>query len=230
MTSNQHPTIYVQPALFELGNTSSGTLELMPKLWFAAEALSSPNGADRRAGLSVIIDKKGARLSPLLSYLVFTRLSDPDLAIRKSIVEALADVLGPDEQGLPAPQQVRVNLYTHLSRMDKNHIFALLQVADYDSSTGSQVEILIKACTFSGDHLAEIVYDRSMPLVIREIAATMIGRIGYLDAQPTLERLANRLEAKVNGQQVMPFNRMNGDDEVTLLPAVRTALELLSAP
>jgi hypothetical protein len=230
MTFNQQPAIFVQPALFELGDTSSGTLELMPKLWFAAEALSSPNETDRRAGLEVIIEKRAARLSPLLSYLVFTRITDPDLDLRKSVVEELAHVLGPDEQGLPAPQQVRVNLYTHLTKMDKNHISALLQVADYDPSAESQVEILIKVCTLSGNHLAEIVCDRSMPLKMRELAVVMIGRIGYLDAQSTLQRLANRLEAKVNGQQIMPFKSVNGYDEATLLPEIRTALELLSAP
>jgi hypothetical protein len=58
----------------------------------------------------------------------------------------------------------------------------------------------------------------------------MIGRVGYLDVLPTLERLANRLEARLSGQQTMPFVKVNEDDEAILLPEIRQALHLLQAP
>jgi hypothetical protein len=58
----------------------------------------------------------------------------------------------------------------------------------------------------------------------------MIGRIGYVDALPVVERLAAKLEARVNGQQMMPFTQPENSDEVKLLPAVLSTQEILRAP
>ena len=65
---------------------------------------------------------------------------------------------------------------------------------------------------------------------MREMAANFIGRIGYLDAEATLDRIANRLESKMNGQKTMPFSRIEENDEKLLLPSIRLALECLRAP
>jgi len=230
MTIDQQPELYLQQGLLELGDTSSGTLELLPKLWFAAEALSSSKVSDRRTGLEMILEQRAPRISPLLTYLLFTRITDPDLEIRKLVVEALVDVMGPDDEGLPAAESVRVNLHAHLSQMESSKIIALLEAAAFDPSVEPNIDILIKTCTDSGNILADIANDRTQSINIRELAIILIGRIGCLDAQPTLERLASRLESKMNGQQVMPFNRVDEKHEVALLPSIRIALDYLRAP
>ena len=230
MEIDQPQKLYVQPALFDVGDSTSGSLELLPRLWFAVEKLSSPDPDVRREGVSEIAEFHAARLSPLVAYLVFTRISDPDLEIRKSVVKTLSGILGPDQNGLPAPDEVRINLYTHLSQMDVSYILDLLELAAYSPESESEIKILLKACTHAGDHLADILGDRNQDLKTRELAAVYIGRIGYLDAQPALERIARRLEAKVSGQQSMSFSRVNGRGEIDLLPALRQALEFLRAP
>ena len=230
MEMNQHSKLYAQPRLFSIDETSLGTLEIIPKLWFAAEALSSPDSELRKSGLSEIVDSKSARLSSLISYILYTRITDPDLDIRKIVVSTLANVLRPDDDGLPAVEDVRINLYTLLSQMDFSQARYLLHLAAYDPATMTDVEILLRACTYAGDYLTDIITDRSESLEVREMSANYIGRIGYLDAQPALRRFANKLEAKLNGQQAMPFNLSYDNSEITLLPSVRKALEYLQSP
>jgi hypothetical protein len=57
-----------------------------------------------------------------------------------------------------------------------------------------------------------------------------VGRVGYVDAIQALERIALRLEARLNGQQAMPFLPMMGVDDTALLPDVRAALFQLRSP
>ena len=230
MEIDQHPDILVQKTLFDEGDSTSGTLELIPRLWYVAESLSSPSAELRRDALKSINQENAARLSPLLAYIVFTRLSDPDLDIRKMVVNTLANVLRPDDGGLAAPEEVRLHLYAHLTEMNLDQVKELLEIAIYEPESEQDIEILLKAGTYSGDHLSKILADRKNNLNIREISATFIGRIGYLDAEATLDRIANRLESKMKGQKVMPFTRMEENDEKLLLPSVRLALEYLRAP
>jgi hypothetical protein len=230
MEIDQHLIVHLQPALFKAGDVSMGVLELIPKLWFAAEALTSPDAKKRKIGLEDLINEGAARFSPLLSYLIFTRISDPDLDIRISVINALADILGPDESGLPAPEVIRVDLYMHLSRMEAQQVKSLVEAVNYDSTVEIAAESLLKACPLAGSYLADILADRTQPLEVRELCAMYIGRIGYLDAIPVLERVAKKLEAKMNGQQTMPFGRIKNRGELILLPAIHSALDSLQQP
>lgn len=230
MEIDHYPKLYTQPTLFDLDDSSSEALELIPKLWFAAEALSCPDEAKRVAGLSVIVEKNAARFSPMIAYLLFTRIGDPNPDIQKRVVETLANVLGPDENGLAAPEQVRINLYTHLSGMENSHIHKLLTIVSIYPDEEENVEILLKTCSQSGKYLADILLDRSQAMEIRELSANYIGKIGYLDALPVLERLVSKLETKYRGQKVMPFSNNDPKNEISLLPSIRNALKYLYAP
>jgi hypothetical protein len=117
-----------------------------------------------------------------------------------------------------------------LAQMRTRPIFALLQVCVADPITCEQVAALLKACPYAGGTLSNILGDRKLPVAIREAAAGMIGAVGYLDALPALERLEVRLEARQNGQQLMPFAPEGRFDEASLLPAVRAVLLKLRLP
>jgi hypothetical protein len=83
--------------------------------------------------------------------------------------------------------------------------------------------------SFAGEHLAGILANRQNPLPIRKQAARYIGQIGYLDALPSLERLAARLEARKNGAaDTIPLDQNN--DEGSLLPYLKDALAALQSP
>jgi hypothetical protein len=58
----------------------------------------------------------------------------------------------------------------------------------------------------------------------------LIGRVGYLDALPALERLLARLESRLHGQQAMPFAPKSSLEEAELLPDLQLTLTLLRSP
>ena len=220
----------VQPALFEIGSTSVGILELFPDVWAACEALSNPDDDIRRSGLERLAEIGAARLSPLVVYLLATRLSDPELDLRARTAQILGDVLAPDAEGNTAPAEVLTALKEHLSQMRTRQVFALLQISAAQPECEPQVARLLNACAYAGVHLTEILASRKAPIEIRKQAARFIGLVGYLDALPSLERIVTRLEGRLKGQQAMPFVPPAGVDELDLLPEAQSALAMLQAP
>lgn len=224
------PADTLQPSLFELNEAATGVLELFPAVWSAAEDLISPEAALRHRGLDRLLEMGAARLSPLIAYLLATRLADPSLDFRLRVVSALASLLRPDVEGFVAPEAVRRQLFHTLGQMRTRTIFALLEVLVADAKAENDLARLLNACPYAGKHLADILAERRNPLPIRRAAAQMIGRVGYLDAIPALERLAARLEARLSGQQAMPFAPPAQPDESELYPVIRDVLIRLKAP
>jgi hypothetical protein len=218
-----------QPSLFQFDDTSTNAVELFPAVWSAGEAIISPDRQIRRHGLDQIAQSQAARFSPMIAYLLVTRLMEPEMDLRSSVVNILADALRLDSQGRLAPEPVRMQLINDLARMRTRQIYALLQVADFDPQANDSVAVLINACSFAGNHLADILMDRKISISIRMRAVELIGKVGYLDAVPVLERIRTRLEARLNGQQHMPFLTLEAGDEVALLPSIQAALELLQS-
>lgn len=218
-----------QPLLFDLPSDSTGTVELFPAVWSAAEELTAPEAPQRRAALDRLLGLKAPRISPLVAYLLATRLTEPDMALRARVVEALGNLFVPDENGNACPDIVRRHLMHSLNQMRTRQVFALLEVAIHHPEHETHIFRLLNACPFGGNHLSAIASERRAALTVRQKAAYFIGFVGFLDALPTLERLASRLEARLAGQQAMPFAHP-GHDEIDLLPAVRSAIELLRTP
>ncbi len=216
-----------QPALFDFAGTSSDGIDLFPTVWGAAEELTSPEIEIRQAALERLSALNAIRLSPLIAYLAATRLIEPDLALRKRIVQILGDVLATDEEGRPAPDSVTKHLTAYLAQMRKRQIVAILQVAALDKTSEIAAARLFNACQYGGSQLIEITSDRKGTLTIRQEAVRMIGLVGYLEALPTLERLEARLSARLSGQQSMSFATPSGPNESELLPDVQNAINVL---
>lgn len=224
------PQQLMQPALFDYGDTANGAVELFPAVWTAAEALLAPELVIRQQGLARLVELGAARLSPLIGALLVTRLSEPDLELRRQIVYSLGDILTIDENGHAAPDLVRHYLTYQLGQMRQRPIFALLEVFISDPLAEVTVARLLNACPYAGRHLVDILSERTLPLAVRRVAAHFIGLVGYLEAIPALERMLARLETRVSGQQLMPFAPPGQPDETDLLPEIRTALNSLRAP
>jgi hypothetical protein len=223
-------TQLVQPALFDFGTTSIGSLELFPSIWSAAEALTFPDVSTRRAGLSQLENMGAVRLSPLITYLVSTRLTDSDMEIRCQVITSLGNVYKNDDQGYPAPEVVRQVLSGRLSQMRTREIYSILKAVANSPEIEEQALQLLSVCPYAGNHLTDILLNRKFPLAIRRQAVHFINRVGYVDAIPGLERLAIRLESHLNGQQTMPFFPSSEMDETALLPEVQAALTMLRSP
>ena len=220
---------YVQPSLFDYGGTSAGSLELIPQLWYVAEALTSRSSDARLAAIEFIIKQDAARLSSLISYMLVTRICDPSMEVRVAVIRALGDIFCLDEKGMETPTDVKLSLYEQFSHLEEEDILAILQASEVDPSLDSDIEVLFRSSSIAGYHLVNILKDRRQPSRVRELATEYVGRIGYLDAIPVLERLKNRMIAKQNGQKAFPFNQHTISKESQLLTRIRTALEDLTA-
>ncbi len=223
-------TTPTQPKLFILEEAAStGAVELFPAVWSAAERLASPRAEQRHKALDVLLELRAPRFSPLVAYLVASRMGDSDITLRSRVAHVLGDVLSPDEMGRSAPDEVRVHLLSALSEMRPRAIYALLQVAVKRPELHPQIARILNACPYAGSHMAEILADRGAEMAVRQEAARFIGLVGFLDTEPALERLAKRLEARQSGQRGMPFAPPALDEEEHLLPAIQTALDRLRA-
>jgi HEAT repeat protein len=219
-----------QPVLFDFSDSATGVAELFPEVWGALEDLTSPDVVLRSQALDCLLKIDAPRLSPLVAYVLTTRLNDPDIGIRFRVIQTLGEVLAPQDSSAKTNNMVRQHIKSYISQMRRRSIYALLQVAEQNISAESNVAALLNACSFAGNALADIFANRKTPVPIRRQAIIFVGRVGFLDAIPALEKLAERLVARMNGQTAMPFAPPSDSDEKSLLPAVQAALALLKAP
>lgn len=223
-------SFYVQPGLFEFQEYETGRLQSIPQLWFVAEALISTSTDARLAALNYIFEHDAAKGSTLITYILTTRIKDPTPGIRKKIIKILASLFKSDEGNMTASTDVKLYLYERLSAIEEEDVIAILQTVDMDSTLLDQAEQLFQNSSIAGYHLINIIADRNQPINIRKLAILYVGRIGYLDALPELERLENRLESKLAGQRSFTFTTAYTPKDTQLLPSIRTALSNLRAP
>jgi hypothetical protein len=219
-----------QPVLFEFAQAAStGAVELFPAVWSAVEALAAQEASLRHTALDRLLELNAPRLSPLVVYILATRVTDPDIEMRGRVVRVLGNVLSKDEAGNLAPEAVRKHLTTFLAHMRTRPIFAMLEVVIHDPGLEASIALLLNACPFAGTHLSGILADRKFSIPVRIQAARFIAIVGFLDAIPVLERLEARLVARLGGQQAMPFAPPADPDESDILPIVQSTLATLRA-
>ena len=222
------PTINLeQPVLFEWSDTSSGGVELFPAVWAAGEGLVAPELEIRKVAFERLVALDAPRISPLIAYLLATRISEPDLPLRAKIVHTLGELFLINQQGKTAPELVRRFVIATLKQMRIRLLFSLLEVSVFDPTSEADIARLLNFCPYAGLHLVDILADRKVILTLRLKAAQFIGLVGYLNAIPNLERLATRLEARLSGQQAMSFAPPASSDESELLPVVLATLSAL---
>ena len=220
-----------QPMLFDFADTATGAVEFFPEVWNAVEGLSSPELLTRRESLDRLIVLDAPRLSPLVAYVLATRIFEPDLELRCRVVTALGKVLTPSETGKVTLDAVRIHLKGYCYQMEHHGVIQLLEIAEEYPEAASGVAAMLNLCSQTGAFLVDIMVDRKEILTIRRQAISFIGQVGFLDAIPALERLEERLESRLNGQKAMPFAPPpSTQDENSLLPVIQTTLTLLREP
>ena len=215
----------VQPTLFEFDDITTDTMELFPAVWGAAERLVSPQAQDRDQAVVQLMELDAPRLSPLIAYLLTTRLADPNIEVRFHVVQALGAILFPDEEDKITPDKVRQYVLGYLSQMRRRQVFALLQVADRYLAAEDNIASLLNSCSYAGIALGDIITDRNAPISVRNQAIRFAGIVGFTDIIPALERLISRLESRSEKQERMSF--IAGDivsEEFSLLKVARAAL------
>jgi hypothetical protein len=206
-----------------LKNINEFSQDQIYQLWESAEAISSPELSERKRGFERLIEFDVVRRSPLIAYLLATRIVEPDITLRAYIVRVLTGIINPDSPDNLSPEDVRLTLVNYLSQIDLREILALLQLAEIDPYTEEQIIHLLSACSCAGGHLINIANDRGTSLPIRELSVKFIGRVGYLEALPDLLRLETRLKARKKSNH-------NEDSQTNLLPLITEAVTLLRTP
>jgi hypothetical protein len=206
---------------------SIGTVEIFPTIWKALEDLTKEDEAARASALEQIADLNAARVSPVVSYFLVTRIIEPDIKLRARVVEILSSVLIVDENGLPSPEDVRSSLRVYLATIRTRQTYALLQVSARYRQLEPCISLLLSASSFGGNHLVDILEERKNPLEIRKQAAMLIGQVGYLYTLPAMEKIAARLEAHLSGQKAMSFVNQSSLNEAELLPLVEDSINSL---
>lgn len=194
------------------------------EFWKAAQDLIHPDLDVRRQGFDQLTALGAASHSPLLAYLLVSRLAEPDLSLRASIVRELASLLNLPFNGNKSVNEVLYFLKSNLSQLRHNQIMSLLYLVEAEPQTYPDVTKIISQCSHAGDQLSQILADRHVELPVRQVATRMVGDIGYLSAVSTLERLETRLESRLTPSKML-INRPNGD--TALLPSIKEALNKL---
>jgi hypothetical protein len=209
---------------------TSGEAELFPALWQVLEALVSADAEQRGSALEALQASKAVRLSGLVAYLISTRITEPNLALRGTVLELLNEALTPDEHERMPAEEVRAALRGNLSNLGQERVLALLEIAQYRTDVKAMIARVLNQCSTAGEALTEILNDRYQPLAVREQAALFIGEVGYTDAQHSIERLVNRLESRQGNQQSMAFAPASANDEGALIPVLHSILQRFDAP
>ena len=193
----------------------------------AIEAFVGPDTQARAHGLEKIMSLDAHLRSPMVAAIIASHTDEPDIRLRSTIVEALAAVLRPDTEEARPSNRVRRWLRHILGQMRQREIYALLQIIAFSPERIDAVCCVLDACSFSGEALVRILANRKVDVNIRIAAAKAIGRIGFLDAGPTLRRMHERLLSRKAGQMEMAFASITDEEAERLLPAVLDALQSL---
>lgn len=219
-----------QPSLISLQMPESeAVVELFPEVWQAAENLASGNVSIRKKSLESLLNSGAHRVSPLVAYVLATRLFDPNMTIRGKIISALADLMRRNEDGAYAAEGVRSQVITALSYFDDRGLLAVMEVGVSQPERITDVVKLVKYSPRAGKCLKEIAADREADEAMRRAAIQLLGQIGFVDALSELERLRNRIETRLGGQKRMPFAPTGSSSEVNLLPDLQKSILALQA-
>ena len=201
--------------------------------WEAAEWLVSPAVERRRRGLAALTASDRLGSSPLLLHLLVSRLAEPDLELRCSIVVNLARCLYPTSTITPGLQAAREQLAELLKGCDRKHVEWLLEadIGPAETDRYRRVQrpalILLDRVPNLGGTLTRIAADRSAPMPTRAAAARALGELGVVEALPALEGLKTRIAGQSAGQVAMAFAPRSEPGEQQLLEALKSSIEML---
>jgi len=197
------------------------------EIWQAAEGLVSPNSVEREKALDYLLDQGAPAKSPLIVYLLATRLSDPDLEVRFHIVKALGSVLVGEVEGGELLDPVLKQLQSFLAYLNTEQLLNLLEVSEQYLSAEESLIGIFRLASYAGIRLSGIVNDWKNPLGIRQKAIYFCGEAGYLETRTTLKGLVSRIENR-NQRPTRSSVRKKTMDENQLYPYAVAALEKLS--
>jgi len=197
------------------------------RLWETAEGLVSTDSYLRESALTQLEEIEGFYRSPLIAYLLVSRISEPELEIRFHFIQLLGSLVDYDSPGQQLTDKALCIAKGALDQMDKFQLIRLLEVSDSYLAAESAIKSILKLSSYAGSVLSGIVNDWKLPISIRQQAVFYCGEGGYLNSRPTLQNLIQRVEKTRNRSGGRSERKKSREDEF-LYPYVVSALEKLN--
>jgi hypothetical protein len=198
------------------------------ELWKLAEELISSDPDARDRALDILVERDVFRESPLMAYLLATRITDQDLSVRFHVLQALGKILDLEQPKLMADDRVLQSLNVIFSEINRDQLISLLEVAEKYLSAESSVSAILRFCSYAGNALSGIVNDRKTPPGIRIQAVYFCGEVGYLETSSSIENMLRRIKkGKSRGKKAAQGTQ--ADQEDLLLAVGMKALEKLDS-
>ena len=204
--------------------------ENLSEIWHLAQNLVGGNEKLRFQALEGLKRLEVIRYSPLLTYMVTTRLSDSEINIRQLAILVVNSILGPDLIGNLAAEEVILQIHTYFLNISEFSVRKLLMASKGNLENRAEISKLLNLCPRTGRHLASILADRNETIECRRLAADFIGLIGYMETKPILIRIKNRIESSLNNKNRIPIVTEVREEQKNLLLSINTALTLLQTP
>jgi hypothetical protein len=218
----------VQLPLFVYGEPTEDIAEVLPAVWNATECLTSPEKVTRQHGIDSILELGAQKISPLVAFMIATRLEDTDIYIRRRIIYILADLILWEPGVKETADTIRLTVSNYLHNMGEETVYDLLEVAVMDSAVEEPICHILNTCPYAGRYLGNILTEWKNPLPIRQKAIYFVGMVGYMEALPVLERLLDRLKARQKGQFSMSFAPSITSSEEDIMPYLHVAINRMS--
>jgi hypothetical protein len=219
----------VQLPLFVYGEPTENIAEMLPVVWNATECLASADAITRQHGIDAILELGAQKVSPLVAFMIATRLGDKDIYIRRRVIYILADLITWVPGDNQMADSIRKSVTNYLHDIGEEIIFGILEVAVLDPQAEKPIYDLLNASPCAGKYLGEVLTEWKHPLAIRQKAIHFVGLVGYMEALPALERLLDRLEARQNGQFAMSFASSSIKSDEDIMPYLRIAIDRMNS-
>ena len=198
------------------------------RLWETTEGLLSPDPNIRESSLNNLKEIDGFYRSPLVAFLLLSRISEPDLEIRFHIIQFLGRLVDFDSSDQHFADQALIFAKDALDQMEKTQLIRLLEVSDSYLTAERAIKNILKLSSYAGVGLSGIVNDRKLPVSLRQQAVFFCGEVGYLSSRTTLQNLVQRVD-KSRTRPGRGHDRKKSRDEEFLYPFVISALEKLKS-
>ena len=219
----------VQLPLFVYGEPTQNIAEMLPVVWNATECLASADAITRQHGIDAILELGAQKVSPLVAFMIATRLGDQDIYIRRRVIYILADLISWEPGDNQVADDIRKSVTNYLRDIGEETVYGILEVAVMDQQAEKPIYGLLNACPIAGRLLVNVLTEWKNPLAIRQKAIHFVGLVGYMEVLPVLERLLDRLEARQNGQYTMAFASASSRSDEDIMPYLRIAINKMSA-
>jgi hypothetical protein len=193
------------------------------ELWEAGQMLISLDPDQRDQAIDRISTVEGFHDSPLVAYLLISRLAEPKIEIRFHLVQLIGSLLDFEAPGPHFSDQVLLFVHNELAHMTRDHFENLLEVSSRYLSSEGAVKNILKLCSYAGDVMGGIVNDRKQPVPIRQQAVIFCGELGLLESRIALKNLVRRVEKASKSSA----SRKSRKDEEQLLTFALAALSKL---